>query len=86
MITDSQKPTRQPQAMNAESESVQDKVSSTRVASRLPNGTAACGQLAQNPRCESGECSATNSTAPPHSPPTAKPCRNRRPTSSIGAA
>ena len=34
---------------------------------------------------DSGLCSATSSTAPPHSPPTAKPCMKRRTTSSTGA-
>ncbi|SLJ39498.1 Uncharacterised protein [Mycobacteroides abscessus subsp. abscessus] len=43
----------------------------------LPTGTAACGHDAQNARLRSGLCSATSSTAPPHSPPTAKPWMNR---------
>ena len=55
------------------------------VASMLPTGTAACGQLAQKARCLFGLCSATSSTAPPHSPPTANPCMKRRTTSSTGA-
>ncbi len=73
-------------ARNCSSVSVRERVSSTTVASRLPAGTAACGQLAQNPRCLSGECSATRSTAPPHSPPTAKPWKNRRTMSRMGAS
>src|SRR4029453_12028572 len=48
-------------------------------------GTADCGQLDQNPRDLLGLCSATSSTAPPHSPPTAKPCTKRRNTSRAGA-
>ena len=51
----------------------------------LPTGTAACGQLAQKARLRFGLCSATSRTAPPHSPPTAKPCRNRNTTSNTGA-
>ena len=85
MTIESQKPTRQPQERKASSERVKDRVSSTTVASRLPSGTAACGQLDQKPRSLLGECSATSRTAPPHSPPTAKPCTKRRTTSMAAA-
>ena len=67
------------------SDSVAVSTSSTTVASMLPTGTAACGQLAQNARLWFGLCSATSRTAPPHSPPTAKPWMNRNTTSSAGA-
>jgi hypothetical protein len=86
MTAESQNATRQPQLRNASSERVEDSTNSTRVARRLPTGTAACGQLAQKPRDFAGLCSATSSTAPPHSPPTAKPCRKRRTTRRIGAS
>ncbi|OLT47869.1 hypothetical protein BJF85_14720 [Saccharomonospora sp. CUA-673] len=89
MITstpDSRNGMRQPHASNAASVCTAASTASTAVASRLPAGTPACGHDAQNPRRRSSPCSDTISTAPPHSPPTAKPCTRRRNTSSIGAA
>ena len=62
MTAESQKATRQPQLRKASSDSVAVRTSSTTVASRLPAGTPACGQLAQKPRDLLGLCSATNST------------------------
>src|SRR3546814_8518453 len=65
MTTDSQKPTRQPQARKASSDRVTERTSSTTVASRLPSGTPACGKLPQKARLLFGLCSVTSSTAPP---------------------
>jgi hypothetical protein len=77
---------RQPQALNASSDCTVARSHSTAVARRLPSGTPAWGQLDQKPRCSSVPCSATMRTAPPHSPPTAKPWTSRQSTSRIGAA
>ena len=43
------------------------------------------GILPPKPLFDYSEYSAASSTAPPHSPPTAKPCIRRRVTSNIGA-
>lgn len=77
---------RQPHASNAESAMVAASTARTAVASRLPQGTPACGQDAQNPRHRGWPCSETSSTAPPHSPPSAKPWTSRSAISSSGAA
>ncbi len=76
---------RQPQAIKSASVSSADDAANTAAASRLPAGAPTCGQLVQKPRCDAGATSATMRTAPPHSPPTAKPCNNRSRTSNIGA-
>lgn len=76
---------RQPHSRNAAELIAHELTRSTSVASRLPTGTAAWGQLDQNARDRSGLCSATRRTAPPHSPPTAKPWMKRSATSIAGA-
>src|SRR3546814_20412320 len=85
MTTDSQKPTRQPQARKASSDRVTERTSSTTVASRLPSGPHDCGNLPQKARLLFGLCPVTSSTAPPHSPPCAKPRTKHSNTSSAGA-
>ena len=77
---------RQPHALKSASDWTRASTQSTPVAIRLPSGTPACGHEVQKPRCSSLPCSATISTAPPHSPPTAKPCTSRHTSSRIGAA
>ena len=57
---------------------------STPVPSTRPSGAPACGQEAQNPRRDWSR-SATISTEPPHSPPSAKPCTMRSEVSKTGA-
>ena len=83
---DSRNGMRQPQALNASSLWTAASRNSTPVASRLPMATPACGHEDQKPRCWSWPCSAAIRTAPPHSPPTAKPCTSRQASSRIGAA
>ena len=75
--TESRNGTRQPQARKSASFCTPAISASTPAASRLPAATPACGQLAQKPRRAASPCSAAISTAPPHSPPTAKPWTRR---------
>lgn len=82
---DSRNGIRQPQARNASSDWTAASSASTPVASRFPPGAPACGHEAQNPRLRSSPCSATSSTAPPHSPPSANPCTSRSTVSRTGA-
>ena len=56
------------------------------MAARLPSGLPICTMLPNSPRRPGGAFSTTISTAPPHSPPSPTPCRNRRNTSRSGAA
>ncbi len=77
---------RQPHASKSASLWTAASTNSTPVAIRLPSGTPACGHEDQNPRFFSSPCSAAISTAPPHSPPTAKPWSSRQTSSRIGAA
>jgi hypothetical protein len=77
--------TRQPQARNSASDSRLESSAKMPVASRRPAGTPIWGQLPESPRFPSGECSTAMRTAPPHSPPTPKPCTKRSVTSSTGA-
>ena len=77
---------RQPQAAKASSDWNAASSARTPVASRLPAGAPACGQEAQKPRCSGLPCSETIRTAPPHSPPSAKPWMSRRVISRIGAS
>ncbi len=77
--------TRQPQARNVASDWTPVSSESTPAASRFPAGAPPCGQDAQNPRRRASPCSDTSSTAPPHSPPRAKPCTSRSSVSSTGA-
>ena len=76
---------RQPQASKVSSLCTKASTHSTPVASRLPIATPDCGQDDQKPRWRSSPCSAAIRTAPPHSPPTAKPCSSRHARSSTGA-
>src|SRR4029453_858329 len=77
---------RQPQELNPSSDCTAAKTHSTPVASMLPRATPDCGHEDQKPRLESSPCSAAIRTAPPHSPPTAKPCARRHTSRRIGAA
>ncbi|CAM5609842.1 hypothetical protein SDIAM26S_01615 [Streptomyces diastaticus subsp. diastaticus] len=77
---------RQPQVTNACSERSAVSTASTAVASNCPAGAPVCGQEAQKPRRLASPCSETSSTAPPHSPPSAKPWTSRSTVSSSGAA
>lgn len=77
---------RQPQEVKAASDSTAVSSDSTPVASNCPAGAPVCGHEAQNPRRRASPCSDTSSTAPPHSPPSAKPCTRRSTVSSTGAA
>ena len=77
---------RQPHASKAASDWTAASTHRTPVANRLPSATPACGHEDQKPRCESSPCSAAISTAPPHSPPTAKPWTRRQVSSRSGAA
>ena len=56
------------------------------LASSVPIGTPIWTMEPKNPRRFSGACSTVISTAPPHSPPSARPCTTRRPSSRRGAA
>ncbi len=76
---------RQPQARKASSDWNAARMASSPFASSWPPGAPACGQLAQNPRRALSPCSETISTAPPHSPPRAKPWTRRSSTSRTGA-
>ena len=82
---ESRNATRQPQLLNASSLSVAASTHSTAAESRLPAGTPAWANDVQNPRRAASPCSAAISTAPPHSPPTAKPWISRHRISSSGA-
>lgn len=77
---------RQPQLPNASSDRTAVSRDSTPVASNRPAGAPVCGHDAQNPRRRASPCSETSSTAPPHSPPSAKPCTGRSAVSRTGAA
>src|ERR687898_136935 len=68
--------TRQPQDRNCSSGRAAKGVNAA-VESTSPAGAPICGQLPKNPRVSEGECSTAIKTAPPHSPPTAKPCKSR---------
>ena len=83
---DSRNGIRQPQLPNAASDSTAVSSDSTPVASSCPAGAPVCGHEAQNPRRRASPCSDTSSTAPPHSPPSAKPWTSRSTVSSTGAA
>ena len=83
---ESRKATRHPQPRKSASLRVAAITAITPAASRLPAGTPTCGQPAQVPRRLASPNSPAISTAPPHSPPTAKPCTNRSIASSTGAA
>ena len=76
---------RQPQERKAASEVTAPISDSTPLASSSPIGTPTCGQLALSPRRLGSPDSRVISTAPPHSPPSPSPCRNRSVTSRIGA-
>ena len=76
---------RQPQDSNCWSVVSAETNARTATARRLPAGAPACGQEAQYPRRSGVPYSAAISTAPPHSPPRAKPCTSRRTISRIGA-
>ncbi len=82
---DSRNGIRQPQAPNADSDSTAVSSASTPVASNCPAGAPVCGHDAQKPRRRASPCSDTSSTAPPHSPPSAKPCTSRSTVSRTGA-
>ncbi|ARX88060.1 hypothetical protein SMD44_07547 [Streptomyces alboflavus] len=82
---DSRNGTRQPQDWKVDSDCTAASSASTPVARRLPPGAPDCGQDAQKPRCLSPPCSETIRTAPPHSPPSAKPCTSRSTVRRMGA-
>ncbi|MNR17649.1 hypothetical protein D3C85_1343260 [compost metagenome] len=50
-----------------------------------PGATPTCGKLPNSPFLPSGACSTAIRTAPPHSPPTAMPCKKRMQTSNTAA-
>ncbi len=75
---------RQPQLSNASGD-IEVKRAITPVESTSPAGTPSWGHALLRPRWWSGECSTTIKTAPPHSPPSAKPCAIRITIRSIGA-
>jgi hypothetical protein len=77
---------RQPQARKSASLCTTAITASRPLAISWPAGAPACGQLAQKPRRAGSPCSETISTAPPHSPPSAKPWTSRSTTSSTGAS
>jgi hypothetical protein len=83
---DSRNGMRQPQEANASSDWKAASSARTPVASRLPAGAPACGHEAQKPRFSGLPCSETIRTAPPHSPPSAKPWISRSVISRIGAS
>lgn len=58
----------------------------TRLEVTSPTGTPSWTKLPYQPRRPDGACSVAISTAPPHSPPTARPCSSRSVTSRTGAA
>src|SRR5215216_3952055 len=62
-----------------------EKTVKTAVATTSPAGMPMPGQLPKKPRLPGGAYSTAISVAPPHSPPTAKPCKKRRTTSRTGA-
>ena len=78
--------TRQPHCANCASESPVDSASVTPLASTKPIAGPSCGMLDHKARRPAGACSTVSSTAPPHSPPSPSPCRNRSSRSSTGAA
>ena len=83
---DSRNGIRQPQARNAASLWKTARKASRPLAISWPAGAPACGHEAQKPRLRGLPCSETMSTAPPHSPPRAKPWMQRSTVSSTGAS
>ena len=77
---------RQPQARNDSSLWKTARKASRPLAISWPAGAPACGHEAQKPRCFGWPCSETMRTAPPHSPPSAKPWTQRSTVSSTGAS
>src|SRR5476649_1185687 len=68
---------RQPQARN-EASCMWLTSAKVRDASNNPAGAPACGSAPKSTRRAFGACSTAISTAPPHSPPRAKPCSSRK--------
>ena len=75
---------RQPQLRNSSSESP-DTARNARFDVSTPTGTPNWAKLPYRARRRDEACSVAMSTAPPHSPPTPKPCTRRSSTSRIGA-
>ncbi len=82
---DSRNGTRQPHDRNAASSSTADSNQNTPVAAKNPTEGPTCGNAAYSPRRRFGACSTASSAAPPHSPPSPIPWRNRSRISSNGA-
>ena len=76
---------RQPHEVNASSLISRPSSAITPFASRVPAGGPICAADAHSPRRFGSPYSLDSSTAPPHSPPTATPCANRRTTNRIAA-
>jgi hypothetical protein len=77
---------RQPQARNDGGASDSPVIKKVRLVRANAAPGPSCGYIVNRPRRSRGAYSAASSAAPPHSPPTASPCTNRRATRMIGAA
>ena len=70
---------------NDEDERSSLKTGSVLVEQMKPIGAPSCGNMPNQARLPAGAFSVASSTAPPHSPPTAKPWTKRSTTNRIGA-
>ena len=77
--------TRHPHAVNSSGATAVEAMRNTRLDVMIPTGSPSATKLPNRPRRPCGACSTDISTAPPHSPPSAKPWTNRSVTSSAGA-
>ena len=77
--------TRHAQAVNSSGATAVDAIRNTRFDAMMPIGRPSATKLPNSPRLPCGACSTDISTAPPHSPPSAKPWTKRSATSSAGA-
>ena len=76
---------RQPQASRSSGDSEVAMARKARLAIMVPAGTPICTHEPYKPRWWAGACSTAINTAPPHSPPSARPWMMRRLSSRIGA-
>ncbi len=76
---------RQPQDSSASFDSTALQSRNARLAISVPAGTPICTHDPYRPRLSAGACSTAISTAPPHSPPRARPCITRKVSSRMGA-
>ncbi len=76
---------RQPHAMNSAGVITVPSTRNSPLAAMNPIGAPSCGTMPYRPRQPGGAFSTANNAAPPHSPPSPKPCPKRSRHSRIGA-